>query len=901
MRLAFSDWASFLTDRRYLTIWLLAFIVFTLSVSPLMAKEPSLTAIEIFDGPSGATYLILGDVLINGKAEMHECDACEATRVDKAAYGKLGKLTLGPGGVLERGADGILRYSVGGGTAKIVVPVNARFDHGEAISSADLAEQAQLKATTIGPQGSTATPPEPLKKGVKLVFVAIPDLELAEYLRAERAGDIPGWQGYLAKYPAGAHLPVARKALAALFAAVGETYLAAYDKTVASSAPAYNSLKDAKSQAEKARALDFASPQLKELDQGIATRVTAIADQGRKELKDYQDALQAKAPGYPHLINARKFSDTVNGIDPTNTASQSLSADVLMASNKLESTLRTAESSARARQFDQAMVTLSPYRAFYGEESRVTAIVDGAYDDHIARGKRLAGEGDWERAIEDFQKASAIKQTGEASDLLKNAQVQLKKKQDREAADKAEETSKQYEAGKDIIRAYETLSSLPPEQAKLVGDDMERLEPAYVQAASTAAKNLQQAHYPIHGLADEISMERAYVYLRNAYELSENDSYQDRMGLLGEELSAYLLDQAKRYLAKPSGSGTELGWTYLMEAQPYKASNLDAVRDAQVAAGPAHAVRSRLSIRVQFRDQTSQRDSAGFTDQLENAIITGLEGSGIPVKVVRAGETVPVEPDFELVGDVLQHHLTKVENKEPVESKYRSGQEEVPNGEWTKVNRELQQAQMDFTAAQAALQGAAAKGKKKEIETENEHVQAAEKAVQDVRTRLDAIPEKVTVDVIRPYNYTKITVQLTSTIQVQFRVSDSLSGQRAELVPINEEKHKEYTVLENVKGEDTEGVRESGTVIDPEEFMTSVENAGLQELIEEVRKHVDVLPHKIYEEAKSREDSGDLDGAGEGYLRFLEMMPKADSPECAHAQRFLADQFNINAVATTGQ
>jgi len=672
MRLVSSDRAPFVTDCRYLTIWLLAFVVFTLSVSPLMAKEPSLTAIEIFDGPSGATYLILGDVLINGRAKMRECNACELAPVDKATYGKLGMLVLGPGGVLARGADGILRYSVGDGTLKIVVPLNARFDHGEAMPTADIAEQAQLKATTIGPQGATATPPEPLKNGVRLVFVAAPDIELAEYLRAQKARDIPVWQGYLAKYPTGAHRPAAGNALAALFADVGETCLAAYDKTAASSAPVYGSLKEAKSQAEKARALDSDSPQLKELDQGIATRVTAIAEQGRKEFKDYQDALQAKAPGYPHLISARMFSDTVNVIDPTNAVGQFLSTDVLMASNRLESTLRTAESSARAKQFDQAMVTLSPHRAFYSEESRVAAIVDGAYDDHIACGKRLADGGEWERAIEDFEKASAIKQTGEAAELLKNAQAQSKKKQDREAADKAEETSKQYEAGNDIIRAYETLSSLPPDQAKLVEDDMERLKPACVQAASMAAKNLQQAHYPIRGLADEISMERAYVYLRNAYELSDNESFQDRTGLLGDELSAYLLDQAKRYLAKPSGSGTELGWTYLMEALPNKASNLDAVRDAQVAAEPARAVRSRLSIRVQFRDQTSQRESAGFNEQLENAIITGLEGSGIPVKVVRAGETVPVEPDFELVGDVLQHHLKGRE--------YGTGRVEVQGG-----------------------------------------------------------------------------------------------------------------------------------------------------------------------------------------------------------------------------
>ncbi len=791
-----------------------------------MAKEPSLTAIELFDGPNGPTYLILGDVLINTKAEMRDCSVCVAGPIDKSTYGKLDKLSLEPGGVLERGADGVLRYSVGGGTAKIVVPVNAKFDHGAAMLPADFAQQTQLKATTIGPQGATAAPPQPLIKGVELVFVTAPDIELAEYLRAQRAGDIPGWQAYMAKYPAGAHLATAKKALAVLLAGVGETYLAAYDKTAASNTPAYDSLKDAYAQAGKARALSSTIPQLKELDQGIATRVTAIAEQGRKEFKDYEDALEAKAPGYPHLINAKKFSDTVNGIDPTNTAGQSLSADVLLASNKLESTLRTAEAYANAKQFEQAMTTVSPYRAFYGEEPRITAIVDGAYDDHIARGKHLANTGDWERAIEEFQKAIATKQTSEAPDLLKNAQVQLKIRQDREAADKAEAASKDYESNKDIIHAYEILAALPPDQRKLVEDDLQRLEPTYVQAASTAAKALQQAHYPIRGLADEESMERAYVYLRNAYELSENDSYQDRMGLLGDELSAYLLDQAKLYLAKPSGSGAELGWTYLAEALPYKASNLDAVRDAQVAAGPTHGVRSRLSIRVQFRDQTSQRESAGFADQLENAIITGLEGSGIPVKVVRAGETVPVEPDFELIGDVLQHHLNKVENKESMESEYRSGQEEVTNEDWTKVNRELLQAQMVFQAAQSALQGAEAKGKKKEIDAANEQVQTAEKAVQDVRTRLDVIPDKVTKDVIRPYNYTKITVQLTSTIQVQFRVTDSLSGERAEMVPINEEKSAAYTILENVSPEDTAGVHDSGVAIDPEEFMTSVEYAG---------------------------------------------------------------------------
>ena len=37
------------------------------------AKDIPLTAIELYDGPSGAAYVQLTDVLINGKAEMRDC------------------------------------------------------------------------------------------------------------------------------------------------------------------------------------------------------------------------------------------------------------------------------------------------------------------------------------------------------------------------------------------------------------------------------------------------------------------------------------------------------------------------------------------------------------------------------------------------------------------------------------------------------------------------------------------------------------------------------------------------------------------------------------------------------------------------------------------------------------
>ena len=135
-------------------------------------------AVELYDGPSGATYLQLSDVLVNGKFEMRDCAPFPAP-IDKSAYGKMGKVTLAPGGVLERGADGVLRYTVGQGQAQCVAPDNVKFDHNATYSLSELADRAALTGTPITPSVLGAAGLPPLKKGVKLVFLAAPDLDLA--------------------------------------------------------------------------------------------------------------------------------------------------------------------------------------------------------------------------------------------------------------------------------------------------------------------------------------------------------------------------------------------------------------------------------------------------------------------------------------------------------------------------------------------------------------------------------------------------------------------------------------------------------------------------------------------------------------------------------------------------
>lgn len=861
------------------------------------AKDVPLMAIELYDGPSGASYVQLSDVLINGKAEMRDCSPYQSAAVDKSTYGKMGKVVLGTGGVLERNAEGVMHYSTGSGQTICVVPSNAKFEHGGAFSLSGLADQALLHGNPIGSGNGNPILAPPIRKGVKLFFVAAPNTELAEFLRAQRASDMEGWQAYLSKYPASQHATEAKRALAAQFVAVGATALQAYDKSVTAAMPTYSELKTAKVKADKARGLapDLAS--VTQLDKEIRSRLAAVVDLGRGELEAYRAALAAHAPGFAHLQNARKFSDIVAGIDSFFPQGQALTGDVLQDSNAFESAMQSADSAVTARQFDQAYTFILPYRAFAEEEARVAAVVDATYGYHLEQGNKLEQSEDWKGAIKEFEKADGVKDTSEARDSLKNAQKQLVISQDKAAAQKALANSAEFQAQHNMLRAYEVLTNLPASQQALVADQMRTLEPAYVQSAAQEAKNLHQAHSPIRGLADEVGIEKAYTDLQNAYRLSENETYKDKLDLDGNELSTYLVEQAKHYLAKPGGSGTEIGWAYLQEARQYKAGNLDAVRDALVAAAPAHAMRSKLSIRVQFRDQTSQRDSQGVAGQLENAIITGLESSGVPVKVVRAGVTTAVEPDFELAGDVLDHHLSVVPTIEPQESEYRSGEEQIPSDAWNKANRASEAAEEELKTAQARLSGAEASKKGSMIKEANREVESAVRKVQHLHEVLDSMPKTVTKDIIRPYTYHKKIINITGVIQLQFRIGDSLSEQRTSLVPITREEHKKDILLEDVKSEDTKGIKSTGTLTDPAGFMTALENSARDELIAAVRKKVEALPVTIYQKASGREKEDDLDGAGESYMRFLNLTKENNSVERIHAKQFLMTNFNMQPVA----
>jgi len=855
------------------------------------SKDAPVNAIELFDGPGGAAFVQLTDLLINGKAEVRSCGG--ATQINKSTYGKLIKIPLNSSVTsLERDAKGVMNLTRGG-AAECVVPSNLKFEKDETLTLAQIADRAALtgQILTSSPAGTTAVPA--FKAGVKIVFVAAPDPELGEFLRATRAHSVAQWRDYLAHYAKATHTDSAKQSLAALLLKEGEDGLASYRGSASTPAPAYPDLKTAFERADQVRELIPANDGATKLRENVRADLLLVADKGRAELQTYKQALAAHTAGYLHLAKARQLTDHALEVDPHFDQALALQTAIAAETSRVETTLHSSESMIAAQHYDDAVTAIADFRSFADEEPRIAAIIDTTYKYHFDRGKAGAASQNWHDASVEYQKATELKPTSESAAALKQAQAAFIATTNRAAADAARQQSSAFEQDKHYIEAYEVLADLPEAQRSLVQDQMAVLAPNYVKAASDEAKKLKDAHVPIQGKADEIGVQKAYDYLRRSSALQPDDqNLKTRLELISQILSDYYFAQAKKYLEKPLGSGVGIAWLYLNESQQYE-SNRDDVRDERTRNTAIHTLRSTLSIKVVFRDQTSRRDSAGFADQLQDAIATGLETTNLPVRIVRASDPTPVEPNFQLIGDVLEHRPFPKPKIESLDSEYRASEREVPNDDWNKANRDYEDAKLDLEKQQKILEGAQAHGKKKEISNATDAVDAAQKKVEAAGRKLDAVPKTLTQDVLKPYSYTRKTVDLSAIVELGFRVINLNGDTIASNPSVKKSNQKEFVTFENVKPEDTKGIKQMGSPPDEAQFMGDVEVAARIALIEDVKGKVESLPAKIFAQAQKHIMDGDNDGTAESYILYLNSTPDTPTKEREEAKRFLREQFNM--------
>lgn len=868
-----------------------ALLFLALASFPLYSKDAPLTAIELFDGTSGAAFVQITGLLINGKAEVRSCEG--TPQINKSNYGKLAKIPLNSAVTsLERDANGTMTVTRGS-ASECVVPSNLKFDKDETLTPAQLADRAVLQGQIAGssPAGITEVPP--LKPTVKIVFVPAPDVELAEYLRANRANSMAKWQDYLSHYPKTAHTDAAKQSLVDLFLKDGQESLAAYVKSANTSSPAYPQLKTAFSRASQAHDLTPSNEAALKLTNNVHSELASIVDRSRTELAAYRQALGSHAAGYIHLGNSHELIEQALGIDPRYEQALTQQTAVAAETKRIESAIQSGQSMAAAQKLDDAVSAISDFRAFSGEEPRIAAIIEGAYKYHFELGRAAVGDQKWQVAVQEYQKASDLKPTQDVIGALKQAQLNLQSSTNQAAAAAALQQSQAFQQDSRFIEAYEVLANLPDTQRALVKDQMQALTADYVKAASDEAKKQLDAHNPIQGRADEIGVQRAHDLLQRSCTLAPDDqNLKLRRDLVSQTLSDYYVARAKVYLDKPLGSGVGVAWLYLNEAQLYE-PNRDDVRDERTKFTSIHNIRSTLSIKVVFRDQTSRRDSAGFADQLSDAIATGLETTTLPVRVIRASDSTPVDPNFQLTGDVLEHRPISKPTVESLDSEYRASEREVPNPDWTKANQDCDDANLELQKQQKVLEGVQAHGKKKDIATAQQAVDDAQKKLEDLTRKRDAVPKTILTDVLKPYSYVKRTIDLSAVVEFGFRIVDSNNNVVASTPSIKKSAEKQFIVLENVSPEDTKGVKQMGAAPDEAQFLGDIEISARTDLIKDVKDKVQALPAKILAQARQRFMDGDTDGTAEYYILYLNSTPDTNSAERDEAKKFLRDQFNM--------
>jgi hypothetical protein len=856
------------------------------------AKTPELSAIEVYPTGDARGYVQISGFTLNAKNEMHICTGVQT--INKNSYGKLPKLTLGPGMTLERGKDGILLLSRGG-APECVVPAGLKLEKAEGATPSELADQTDLQGQIVAKSiSSTQTIPR-ITPGVKIVLVATLDTELAEFLLAQSSGTIPAWKTYLGKYAAGPHAGEAKAALAVLYVQDGETGLAAYQASLKSGQPNYEKLQAAKFSLEAAKANASSNEVTDGLAKGINAETRNLNSKGLNEVALYRDALAKQTSGYSHLVAASGISQQTLVLDPKSAETATLSQACVQEKTNLDHHLVDFANFLSAHRPDQAYEAIKPLRPFAGEYPKVQESLHSLYSYYVEHGKDDTVKNDPQNAVDQFQKAAEVEPTPEVAELLRNARQTLQETTDKAAITNASTMSAAAEDDKDFVKAYEVLADLTPSQQKVVAERLDALKDRYIQAASQRAKDLERINTPIKGVANEAQIQRAYDLLSRCHALTNDPGIEDRMAILGGRLSDYYLAQAKHYLDRPDGTGANVGWVYLEEALVYNRADAGAIHDAMTVANPAHQLRSKLSLRVTFRDRTSRREAVDFAAQLTDSLAAGLESSGLNIKVVRPNEEPKVQPNFHLVGDVQQHTISNVVETNTKSSKYRSGEQDQVNEDWNAADRDYESANMALQTEQRALEGAEVRGKKSQIADAKRQAEEAQKKVEAARVKLDSLQKFRHVVMERPYTYSEQINHLKGTVELGFMIQDTSEAVLIPTVPILETQEKPFTVLENVKSDDTMGVRAMGEVPSETKFMETVENAARDRLLREAEGKVASLTPLILLTADGKASQADNDGAAELYMLYLNSTAGQSTAERKRAQKFLLDNYNFRA------
>jgi archaellum component FlaC len=851
----------------------------------------------LYDSANGPAWVQVSPLTLNGKTEVL---LCGGDSFDSNSYKKLAKASLLTAASLKRGADGILRYEAPGAPPVCAVPANLKIEKKQTYSAKELAQMAAIQGKVISKSNNGTDAVPPMMANTDVIFVAAADNELADYLRAARGNTVPLWREYLNLQPSGAHKQEANKALATLFSDAAEKDLAAFQNS-----HDYSTLAKARQNASEAQQSSPGFVRAQKVQFETESILNKHIQDARDSVKAFEAAIAEKKPGYRNLTAAQKLLEEVAVADATYLNLDRARGELQKQVDAVEKATASAEAQVAADP-DKAYGAIGKYASLEPEQPRIAKIVDATFKYHRQRGADAAMQAKWEDAITEYKRALQLRADTPTQEALKSAENERDTIANRAAAEKAIADVQPLIAQKKFIEAYQTLENLPQGQRQFVSDQEKALEKDYATDLATRANQLTRLHLPIKGKADEDAVRQAYDYLEKAshFEMADSEAVNVKLELVSDKIAEYYLAQGLKAIEKPRGTGVALGYLLLLEGQRFKPDN-EALRNAITRYAPEYDTRGKASIFVQFRDQTSRRDSLGFADQLSDTVASRLESSGTRGVKVLARNRDLTDPttatgaqlaNFLLSGDIVQHRVDKKVDTQKLVSHYRAGTREVKSAEWMDAKRQADDAQREYERIAEANKAVYARNKKKEIEVAQKMFDDQSKRVAAARSKLDAVQETQLQDIIQPYNYTKRVYAYSAVVEVAYKTSEMFAESAMQSDSVKLEYPKNASVLENVKPEDSDGIVEEGAAPDELQMFAETETKIQTDLMGKLNKWLGDLPGKVLADARERARSGDKEAAAAKYVIYLNSTPEKEMPERSEAINFLRDEFNITSL-----
>ncbi len=869
------------------------------------AADKRLTAVILYEGSRGLAYVVVSDLTLNDKREVYVCDGFGT--LDKAQYKRLTKIPLDVS-VLRRAQNRALLMAAGGGE-RCVVPSNLKLEGKVPYQLAGLVDQTTMKGNIVGRSSNSDAVLPAFRAVSEIHLTAAWDSDLAEFLRARGVQSVALWKDYLRQFGQGPRSSEARQSLARLLAADAEREMSVFRESSRTAAkPSYEPLRRSLALAQEALQVHAGSAEAAALRDQIHKQMGGMLASARLSVEAYRKSLADKTPGYARLQEALTRLEDMRTIDPVFPGAEAVFVEARQLAGSVEQAASAAEALAGSQRFDEAYRAITPYRQYSGELSRIDSIVQRAFRWRREKARTLMLNSQWEEASKELRAALAYKQDEEAARALLTVETELAKARDRSRAEEAIEISQRFAAQRKFIEAYETLSGLTENQRVYVADNMAALQPGYRQDLLARAQQLVRLHLPIRGVADQQGARQAYDYLRQAWELDEQDVVQVRMDVLGERISQYYLERARELLAKPRGSGAGLGWHLLLEAQRFQ-PDAAAVRDLLTQNAPLYETRAKLSVGIQLRDLTSRRDSLGFADQLSDTMAAGLEASRLPgIKIFArrnqpadssSGELSQQDTNFLLLGDILQHQLLRKVDVQGVPSRYRASQREIKNPAWVQANNQAMELERSYQVAREVHQSRFGSMNKREAEASANNVEQLRVRAESARRAAQKLDENLLQDVILPYNYTKRTIMLTATVEIAFRLADPRSAATQPMQTVRSQIPKQFILQEDVSPHDVEGVVAKGSLPDENQLLAEAERDAQMQLLAKLVEQLRQAPAGLLADARQLVAVGALAGAAERYIQYLNSTEPQDTPERNEALTYLKNEFGVTTVGTS--